>query len=65
MSEHKFRVGQAVQFVPDPGVDRASRGRYTIVRLLPLEAGTPQYRVKNTVDGHERMVRETQLDAHQ
>jgi hypothetical protein len=61
MSEHKFRVGQAVEFFPDPGVDRASRGRYTIVRLLPLEGNTPQYRVKNTADGHERMARETQL----
>jgi hypothetical protein len=61
MSEHRFRVGQAVEFFPDPGVDRASRGRYTIVRLLPLEGSTPQYRVKNTADGHERLARETQL----
>ncbi len=61
MAEHKFRIGQAVEFFPDPGVDRASRGRDTIVRLLPLEGGTPQYRVKNTTDGHERMARETQL----
>lgn len=62
MAEHKFRVGQAVEFFPDPGVDKVSRGRYTIVRLLPLEAGTPQYRLKNSTDGHERMARETQLD---
>jgi hypothetical protein len=61
MLEHKFRVGQAVEFFPDPGVDRASRGRYTIVRLLPLEGSIPQYRVKNTADGHERMARENQL----
>ena len=61
MSQHKFRVGQAVEFSPDPGVDRLSRGRYTIVRLLPLEGNTPQYRIKNTTDGHERMVRESQL----
>jgi hypothetical protein len=31
------------------------------VRLLPLEGNTPQYRVKNTADGHERLARETQL----
>ena len=61
MSQHKFRVGQAVEFSPDPGVDRLSRGRYTIVRLLPLEAGTPQYRLKNVADGHERLARESQL----
>lgn len=61
MSEHKFRVGQAVEFFPDPGVDRGSRGRYTIVRLLPLDGSAPQYRLKNTADGHEWMARETQL----
>jgi hypothetical protein len=62
MSQHKFRVGQAVDFSPDPGVDRLSRGRYTIVRLLPLEGNTPQYRIKSAADGHERLVRESQLD---
>jgi hypothetical protein len=61
MSEHKFHVGQAVEFFPDPGVDHESRGRYTIVRLLPLEGSTPQYRLRATADGHERMARETQL----
>jgi len=61
MAEHKFRVGQSVQFFPDPGVDRLSKGRYTIVRLLPLEGNTPQYRIKSTADGHERLVRESQL----
>jgi hypothetical protein len=61
VSEHKFRVGQAVEFFPDPGVDRGSRGRYTIIRLLPLDGNTPQYRLKSAADGHERMARETQL----
>ena len=61
MSKHKFRVGKVVEFFPDPGVDWASRGRYTIVRLLPLEGSTPQYRLRNSTDGHERMARETQL----
>ena len=61
MSEHKFRVGQAVEFFPDPGTDRSSRGRYTIVRLLPLEGNTPQYRIKSALDGQERLVRENQL----
>jgi hypothetical protein len=59
---HKFRVGQAVEFHPDPGTDRSSKGRYTIVRLYPPDEGnTPQYRIKNSADGHERLARETQL----
>ena len=63
MFEHRFRVGQAVEFFPDPGVDRLSKGRYTIVRLLPLEGNNPQYRIKSSADGHERLVRENQLGA--
>ena len=62
MSEHKFRVGQAVEFSPEPGVDRGSRGGYTIVNLPPPdERSTPQYRLKNAADGHERIAQETQL----
>jgi hypothetical protein len=62
MSEHKFRVGQAVAFAPEPSADRLSKGRYTIVRLLPLEGNTPQYRIKSSADGHERIARESQLN---
>ena len=63
---HKFHVGETVEFSPEPGVDRGSRGHYTIISLLPLdERGTPQYRVKNAADGHERMVQETQLGLRQ
>jgi len=61
MSDHKYRVGQAVQFVPDGGGNHSAKGRYTIVRLLPLEANTPQYRIKSAANGHERMVRESEL----
>jgi hypothetical protein len=31
------------------------------VRLLPAEASDQQYRVKSTLDGHERVVKESQL----
>ena len=59
---HKFHVGEAVEFSLEPGVDSGSRGRYTIISLLSLdERGTPQYRLKNAADGHERVSRETQL----
>jgi hypothetical protein len=61
MLEHKFRVGQAVFFSPGRGVDHRSKGRYTIVLLLPIEGDVPQYRVKNNTDGQERMVQEREL----
>ncbi len=57
----KFQIGQAVEFFPNRGVDHKARGRYPIVRLLPMDGNTPQYRVKNKIDGHERMVRENEL----
>ncbi len=62
MVEHKFSVGQAVQFSPDRRDGGSARGRYTIVRLLPEEGNTPQYRIKNSTDGHERVVLESQLE---
>jgi hypothetical protein len=62
MAAHKFAVGQAVQFSPDRRIDVSARGRYTIVRLLPEEGNTPQYRIKNKTDGHERVVLESQLE---
>jgi hypothetical protein len=59
--KHKFRVNQAVQFFPNRSVDHKARGQYTIVRLAPMDGNTPQYRIKNKTDGHERMVRENEL----
>ena len=61
MTEHKFRVDQVVDFFPDRGIDHKAKGQYTIVRLLPMDGNTPQYRIKNKDDGHERMVREHEL----
>jgi hypothetical protein len=61
MSEHKYRVGQAVEFFPDRGVEHTAKGRYEIVRLLLGEGNAPLYRIKNKVDGHERMVGENEL----
>lgn len=61
MSAHKFSVGQAVRFSPDRNQEVAVRGSFTVVRLLPEDAGIFQYRVKSQLDGHERVVREDQL----
>lgn len=59
--EHKFRVGQSVDFFPSRGVDHRSKGQYTIVLLRPLDGDAPQYRIRNKADGHERIVRENEL----
>jgi hypothetical protein len=60
MKTHKFAVGQTVRF--SPGAQSAKLGgSYKIVRLLPAEANDYQYRVKSVLDGHERVVKESQL----
>jgi hypothetical protein len=61
MSEHKFHVGQAVDYFASKRFDRLAGGRYTVVRLLPPEGNTPQYRIKSTLDGRERMVQENEI----
>ncbi|MBV9734830.1 MAG: hypothetical protein JO209_02890 [Acidisphaera sp.] len=63
MTRHKFTVGQVVEFLPGRMDFNVPRGTYTIVRQLPMEANDCQYRVKNAHDGHERIMRESQLAA--
>jgi hypothetical protein len=61
MATHKYATGQNVRFSPHRHEDASARGVYTIVRPLPQEGNTPQYRIKAKVDGRERVVREDQL----
>lgn len=60
MAVHKFRTGQTVQLVPGH-YGAARRGGFRVVRLLPEEHGTKQYRIKSIMDGHERVVTEEEL----
>jgi hypothetical protein len=62
MSEHKFVVGQSVQFSPDWLIDKTTEGQYMVVHLFPEVGNVPQYRIKSERDGHERMVLEDRLD---
>ena len=65
MSAHRFRVGQTV-VVPWSGPEGAlPLGPYVIVRLLPVEGGEPHYRVRSSVDGHERALLESQIKAQE
>ena len=60
---HKFSVGQAVDLIPTT-LRSAAAGDYEIRRLMPVSDGDPQnpsYRVKNIVEKHERVVRESEI----
>ncbi len=61
MSLQKFKVGQKVEFLPGSLDGNVPRGTYTVTRVLPEEQGSRNYRVKHLHDGHERVVRESQL----
>ena len=61
MPAHRFRVDQTV-VVPWSGSQVGiPLGPYVIVRLLPMEDGEPHYRVRSSVDGHERALLESQI----
>lgn len=61
MAQHKFKVGQLVDFAPSrPGVPTSSR-RYEVMRLLPAEGGVNLYRIKSRDESFERMARENEL----
>lgn len=51
MALHRFAVGQSIEFLPDRFDATDTRGAYTITRLHPNDAR----------DGHERVVRESQI----
>jgi hypothetical protein len=58
---HGFSVGQNVEVVPGKYDNNLPRGVYTILRLLPNDAEDREYRVKSAFDGHERVVRQSQI----
>lgn len=63
MLHHKFSVGQEVKFQPSIVDYNVPAGTYRVVRQMPMEAGGFTYRVKSVADGHERVIRESQLSA--
>ena len=61
IASHRFKVGETVEYKPGRmGFPAASR-ECTIVRLLPIEGGNFQYRIKCSTEAFERVVTEAQL----
>ena len=61
MPHHSFAVGQKLEFDPGKFDGTAARGTYTVVCLLPNDGSDREYRVRSARDGHERVVRESEL----
>ncbi|WP_439598318.1 hypothetical protein [Falsiroseomonas sp.] len=61
LPQHRYAVGQRIQFIPGRFDGSAPSGAYTVLRQLPNDAADREYRVKNARDGHERIIRESQM----
>ena len=61
MGTHKYAVGQKVAFRPDLGQDAKPGAVFIVVLQLPDAAGLLQYQIKSEMDGHARVVRESQI----
>jgi hypothetical protein len=59
---HKFYLGQAVAYRAARGLYVAAGG-YIVTAKLPERDGEYEYRIRNLAEAHERMARESQLQA--
>ncbi len=59
--EHRFRVGQSVEYASPKSEGNAPSGAFTVLRLLPNDQMDREYRVQHQRDGHERVAKESQL----
>jgi len=62
LKEHKFRIGQSVYFTSRPIGHMIANSTYEVVKLLPSDGADYQYRIKNSKEAFERVVRESQLE---
>ena len=62
VSDHKFKIGQSVNYTSGPFGAGIATGVYKITRLLPPEGSDFQYKIKSTAEPHERVAKESQLD---
>ncbi|WP_076955684.1 hypothetical protein [Teichococcus deserti] len=60
MKPHRHTVGQNLMLLSAKSKGKALE-IYTIVRLLPNDGTDREYRVRHQRDGHERVVRESDL----
>ena len=60
MLAHKFKAGQTVRLIPSGYIAHAG-GSFVVVCVLPEEHGVYHYRIKSSIDGHERVVTETEV----
>lgn len=61
MTDHKFKIGQTLNYIPHRINYSAGPGKCKIVRLLATEGEDPKYRIKCTNENFDRVVQESEL----
>jgi hypothetical protein len=62
MPNHRFRIGQNVNYRPASRSQDAPRGAYEITGRLPQGGdGQFEYRIKHASESHERIAKEREL----
>lgn len=61
MTQHKFKIGQLVDYNPSRLGMPASSREYKILRLLPPEGTDLLYRIKSPGETFERVAKESDL----
>ena len=62
MNNHKFKVGQTVNYAPRLIAAVNADAIFKITQLLPPEGDEFQYRIRNTSEPYERVAKESQLN---
>jgi hypothetical protein len=62
MQQHRFRIGQSIEFKYSLRTRSAAPGRYRIVGYQPSEDGEARYRIKSDLEQYERIAREDELN---
>jgi hypothetical protein len=61
MVKHKYAAGDRVIAAADTSNANIRPGVYTIIKVLPVAGRGCQYRAKNALDAHERVLDEDLL----
>ncbi|MEO3998764.1 hypothetical protein [Mesorhizobium sp. CAU 1732] len=63
MSTHRFSVGQPVRMRAAWGRTPSPAETFRVVATLPARDNSPQYRIRNEEERHERVTTEDTLEA--
>jgi hypothetical protein len=58
-----FESGQTVRLVRNLSLRAAAEGEFKVVRAMPDDGGETQYRIKSAQEPHDRVVKESDLQA--